>query len=142
MLRTRPDIAYAVTKLAQFAANPSKEHLNQAHYVIHYLAGTVNYALVFNGASNKGLIAYTDSDYAADPIKHRSTTGFLFKLANGIISWQSRAQKTMRSQPLKLNTWRCPTAVDKLSGFKIYSLNWAYQLAQLRFVRIMKAVYL
>jgi hypothetical protein len=95
MLGTRPDIAYAVTKLAQFAANPSKEHLDKARYIVRYLAGTSNYALVFNGASNKGLIAYTDSDYAADPIKRRSTTGFLFKLANGIISWQSRAQKTI-----------------------------------------------
>ncbi len=69
MLRTRPDIAFAVTKLAQFAANPSKEHLDKAKYILHYLAGTAKYALVYNGASNKGLIAYTDSDYAADPVK-------------------------------------------------------------------------
>ena len=95
MLGTRPDIAFAVTKLAQFAANPSKEHLDKARYVVRYLAGTADYALVFDGASNKGLIAYTDSDYAADLIKRRSTTGYHFKLANGIISWQSRAQKTI-----------------------------------------------
>ena len=95
MLGTRPDIAFAVTKLAQFAANPSKEHLDKARYIVRYLAGTANYALVFNGASNKGLIAYTDSDYAADPVKRRSTTGYFFKLANGIITWQSRAQKTI-----------------------------------------------
>ena len=55
--------------LPQFAANPSKEHLDKAKYVLHYLAGTVNYALVYKGASNKGLIAYTDSDYAADLVK-------------------------------------------------------------------------
>jgi hypothetical protein len=41
------------------------------------------------------LIAYSDSDYTADPVKHISTTGYLLKLANGIISWQSRAQKTI-----------------------------------------------
>jgi len=95
MLGTRPDIAFAVTKLSQFAANPTQEHLDKAKYVLRYLAGTSKYALVYNGATNKGLIAYTDSDYAADPIKRRSTTGFLFKLAAGIISWQSRAQKTI-----------------------------------------------
>ena len=95
MLGTRPDIAFAVTKLSQFAANPTQEHLDKAKYVLRYLAGTSKYALVYKGATNKGLIAYTDSDYAADPIKRRSTTGFLFKLADGIISWQSRAQKTI-----------------------------------------------
>ena len=55
----------------------------------------LSYALVLDGASNKGLIAYTDSDYAANPIKRQSMTGFLFKLANSIISWQSRVQKTI-----------------------------------------------
>jgi len=55
----------------------------------------VQYALVLDGASNKGLIAYSDSDYAGDLIKRRSQTGYFFKLANGAISWQSRAQKTV-----------------------------------------------
>src|ERR1700731_3124990 len=95
MLGTRPNIAYAVTKLSQRSANPSKEHLDKARYVVRYLAGTADYALVFDGASNKGLIAYTDSDYAGDPIQRRSITGYFLKLANGIISWQSRAQKTI-----------------------------------------------
>ena len=37
MLGTRPDIAYAVTKMAQFAANPSEEHLTKALYICKYL---------------------------------------------------------------------------------------------------------
>jgi hypothetical protein len=95
MLGTCPDIAFAVTKLAQFAANPSKEHLDKAKYVLHYLAGTAKYTLIYKGASNKGLIAYTDSDYATDLVKCQRMTGYLFKLTDGIISWQSRAQKTI-----------------------------------------------
>jgi len=95
MLGTRPDIAYAVTVMSQFAVNPSREHLDKALYICHYLAGTPEYCLVYEGWSNKGLIAYTDSDWAADPIKRQSVTGFFFKLANGIISWQSHSQKTV-----------------------------------------------
>jgi len=53
MLGTCPDIAFAVTKLAQHAANPSQEHLDKAKYILRYLAGTAKYALVFNGASDK-----------------------------------------------------------------------------------------
>ena len=61
MLGTRPDIAYAVTHLSQFTVNPSREHLDKALYICRYLAGTSNYALVYDGPSNKGLMAYTDS---------------------------------------------------------------------------------
>ena len=43
MIGTRPDIAYAVTKLMQFAANPSQEHLTSAKYICHYLAGVTTY---------------------------------------------------------------------------------------------------
>jgi len=68
-LGTQPDIAYAVTKMSQFAANLLREHLDKALYICRYLAGTADYALVFDGPSNKGLIAYTDFDWAADSIK-------------------------------------------------------------------------
>jgi hypothetical protein len=36
-----------------------------------------------------------DSDWAADKIWRWSVTGYFFKLANGIISWHSHAQKTI-----------------------------------------------
>ena len=62
MLGTRPDIAYAVVKLSQFAANPSEDHLNRALYICRYLLGTPSYALVFDGKSNGGFVAYADSD--------------------------------------------------------------------------------
>jgi hypothetical protein len=41
------------------------------------------------------LMAYTDSDWAANKIWCQSVTGYFFKLANGIISWCSNAQKTV-----------------------------------------------
>ena len=37
MIGTWPDVAYAVTKLLQFAANPTQDHLNRALYICHYL---------------------------------------------------------------------------------------------------------
>ena len=70
MLGTRPDIAFAVTKLAQFAARPSKDHLNKALYICRYLRGTSNYCLSYNGASGQGLVACTDSDWASDSDGH------------------------------------------------------------------------
>jgi hypothetical protein len=39
-LATRPDITYAVNKLAQFLANPGRVHLDAALLVLRYLKGT------------------------------------------------------------------------------------------------------
>src|SRR5580693_5502403 len=95
MLGTRPDIAFAVTKLSQHAANPSKDHLSRALYICRYLLGTSDYALVYDGLSDGGLEAYADSDWASDPNTRKSTTGYLVKLAGGIFAWNSCAQKTV-----------------------------------------------
>ena len=91
-LGTRPDIAFAVTKLAQFAARPTQEHLNKALYICRYLVGTCNYCLTYDGSTGQGLIACMDSDWASDPSSWKSQSGYFLKLAGGAISWTSRAQ--------------------------------------------------
>jgi hypothetical protein len=93
MIDTHPDISYAVTHLSQFTTNPSEDHYKAVLHICRYLAGTQDYKLVYGKAADKGLMAYTDSDWAADKIRRWSVTGYFFKLANGIISWRSHAQK-------------------------------------------------
>ena len=82
MLGTHPDVAYAVAALSQHAANPSKEHLDKALYICQYLLEIHHNSLVFDGASQAGLIAYTDSDWASDHNDCHLQTGWFFKLAN------------------------------------------------------------
>ena len=50
MLGTRPDIA-AVIALSKHTSKPSKEHLDRAFYICHYLLGTRYYSLVFDGST-------------------------------------------------------------------------------------------
>jgi hypothetical protein len=94
-LGTRPDIAFAVTKLAQFAARPSQEHLTKALYICRYLVGTKDYRLTYDGSSGLGLRACTDSDWASDPDGRKSQSGYYLTLAGGAISWVSRKQRTV-----------------------------------------------
>ena len=89
MLGTRPDIAFAVIKPSQFSANSSKEHYEWAKYICRYLAGTKDYTMVFDGNTNEGLIAHSDSDWAADINNCCSITGYFFKLAGSSVSWLS-----------------------------------------------------
>ena len=95
MLGTRPNVSFAVIKMAQFSANPSHKHMEVAKYILRYLNTTKDKTLVFDGASNKGLIAFTDLDWATDKIRCQSQTGFFFMIAGAIFSWQSQAQKTI-----------------------------------------------
>ena len=95
MIGTQPDIAFAVTHLSQFSTNPTKDHYKAAQHICCYLVGTHNYKLVHTHEEDKGLVAYTNSDWAADKIQQHSVTGYFFKLANGIILWRSHAHKTV-----------------------------------------------
>ena len=95
MLGSRPDIAFAVTRLAKYSSNPSKGHMHYAYYILRYLQGTKDFALCYDGGSNSGLIAYSDSDWAEDRDDRHSTSGFLFMMANCVVSWVSRRQPTV-----------------------------------------------
>jgi len=62
MIGSRPDIGFAVVKLAQQMANPSNNHYRVGLHLCRYLLATRRYWLVYNGLSNKSLVAYSDSD--------------------------------------------------------------------------------
>lgn len=94
-LGTRPDISYAINRLGKYSANPADDHLDRLLYVLRYLRGTSHYRLRYDGASNAGLIAYSDSDWAEDRDDRHSQTAFVFLMAGGAVSWASRRQQTV-----------------------------------------------
>lgn len=93
MLGTRPDIAYAVSLVSRYSANPTPAHWNAVVRIFRYLRGTVHYELVYKG-SLEDLTGYTDSDWAGDSTR-RSTSGYLFNMGSGAISWSSKRQATV-----------------------------------------------
>src|SRR5260221_8771060 len=95
MLGTHPDIAYAVGALSQYSANPGPDHLNAVNRVLKYLNSTKDYKLVYDGESAESdFTAYCDSDWAGDPRDHRSTSGYVFKIAGAAVSWSSKKQSS------------------------------------------------
>ncbi|KAJ9513534.1 hypothetical protein QJQ45_006176 [Haematococcus lacustris] len=90
---TRPDIAFSVGALARHMSAPTKQHWAAACTVLCYLKGTSEQGLLFGGVT--GLQGFTDADYAGDKDTARSTTGYLFTLNGGAISWPSRLQPTV-----------------------------------------------
>ena len=45
---TRPDIAYAVSRLSRYTHNPNDKHWNALYILLSYLKGTVNWCLHFS----------------------------------------------------------------------------------------------
>ena len=66
-------------------------------WILRYILNTVDVGLVFqhDGSLGQQMIGYVDSDYAGDLDKCRSTTGYVFTLAGGPISWRSTLQSTV-----------------------------------------------
>ncbi|KAG8477849.1 hypothetical protein CXB51_027472 [Gossypium anomalum] len=62
-----------------------------------YIQKTVDVGLLFkqDNTLGEGVIGYVNSDYAGDLDKRRSTTGYVFTLAGGPISWKSTLQSTV-----------------------------------------------
>ena len=93
MLCTRPDINYAVSVVSRYQSNPGPEHWIAVKHIFKYLKRTKHYCLVFGG-ENLVVEGYTDSDFQTDVDVRKSTSGFVFTLGKGAISWRSCKQNT------------------------------------------------
>ena len=94
MICTRPDIAQAVGMVSRFMADPGREHWNAVKRILRYIKGTSDVALCFGG-SEFVVRGYVDSDFAGDLDKRKSTTGYVFTLAGGAVSWLSKLQSVV-----------------------------------------------
>ncbi|XP_058208312.1 uncharacterized mitochondrial protein AtMg00810-like [Rhododendron vialii] len=74
---TRPDIMFSVSLISRYMENPTELHLLAAKRIFRYL---------------QDLRGFTDSDYAGDQDDRRSTSGYVFMLGSGAVSWLSKKQ--------------------------------------------------
>ena len=95
MISTRPDIALAMGKVSRYMSNPGKVHWEAVKWILRYLKGTTDVGLLFDAKSlnAKSVIGYVDADYGQDLDGRKSTTGYVFTLRGGCISWRSTLQK-------------------------------------------------
>ena len=98
---TRPDIAYAVNKLSSYTANPSLQHVGAVKRVLRYLKGTKNLAIKYSTSPQENLhendnlfYGYADAGYA-NTDDYKSTSGYVFIVGGGAITWRSKKQTTI-----------------------------------------------
>ena len=96
MVYTRPDIAHAVGVLSRFMSNQGKDHWTEVKRVFRYLRGTSDYGLCYQGRPGLERVldirGFDDVDWAGDLDQRRSTSGYVFSLFGGAVSWMSKRQ--------------------------------------------------
>ena len=91
-IRTRPDIAFAVSRAACFCSKPTTQHLTAVKRVLRYLRGSTHYGLLFKRNGSKSITGYSDADWGGDITDSKSTTGYLFQIGGAPNTWQSKKQ--------------------------------------------------
>ncbi|GKB87384.1 putative RNA-directed DNA polymerase [Tanacetum coccineum] len=76
----------------RFQSNPGLLHWKAAKKVLRYLQGTKEYKLSYTRSNNLEVIGYSDSDFVKCKDTSRSTSGYIFMLSGGPISWKSKKQ--------------------------------------------------
>lgn len=91
---SRPDISFAVNQVSKFLNRHNNEHWRAVKRIIAYVAGTSKYGIEYcSDGRELRLMGYSDADYAGDVETRKSTTGYVFELAGGPVTWASQRQK-------------------------------------------------
>ena len=108
---TRPDISFAVSKLSRFVSNPGDTHWNALERVLRYLKGTMSYSIHFSGYP-RVLEGYCDANWISDADQLYATSGYVFLLGGGAVSWKSCKQTILTKSTMEAEL----TALDTASA--------------------------
>ena len=74
---------------------------------MRYLQGTKDYKLMYRRTSNLEVVGYSDSDFAGCVDSRKSTSGYIFILAGGAISWRSVKQTMTATSTMEAEFISC-----------------------------------
>ncbi|XP_068483448.1 uncharacterized protein [Phaseolus vulgaris] len=98
----KPDIAYAVGRLSRYTQCPSQDYWDALARLMKYLRGTMDYAIEYS-VFPVVLEGYNDANWISDSDETKSTSGYVFTLGGGAVTWRSArqtiiARSTMESE--------------------------------------------
>ena len=94
MLCTRPDVAHALGVASRYQSDPGPAHWGAAKTILKYLRKTQDLFLVY-GAKELVIEGFTDSSFQSDVDDFKSTSGYVFLLNGGAVTWKSNKQATV-----------------------------------------------
>ena len=74
---------------------------------MRYLQGTKNYMLMYRWTNNLEVIGYSDSDFAGCVDSRKSTSGYIFMMVGGAVSWRSAKQTLIATSTMEAEFVSC-----------------------------------
>lgn len=95
---TRPDIAYVVGRHSRYTSNPNSKHYDTLVWVLRYLKYTLNWEIHYTELPIV-LERYCDANdnWILDTNESKSTSGYVFTLADVVVFWKSTKQSIVKS---------------------------------------------
>lgn len=123
---TRPDLAFAVGMLSRYQSNPGHEHWVAGKKVLRYLKRTKDNMLVYKKLKDQELevIGYSDASYKADVDDLKSTSGYVFMMAGGAVSWKSVKQSLTATSTMQAEY----IAVHEATGQALWLRNFILEI--------------
>ncbi len=93
---TRPDICFAANYLSRYMQAPSPIHTQHLKRLLRYLQETKDFGITYSACQpmpKPYLTCYSDADWGGDQETLQSTSGYIYLLSCGAISWQSKKQE-------------------------------------------------
>ncbi|XP_052880506.1 secreted RxLR effector protein 161-like [Gossypium arboreum] len=104
---TRLDIVYIVGMLDRYLSNPGIDHWIAAKRVMRYLQRIKDYMLTYKRLDLLEVVGYFDSDFAGCQDSRKSTSGYIYLLVGGVISWKSVKQTLVASSTMAAEFIAC-----------------------------------
>ena len=124
-LATRPDLSFSVSILARFQANPGIDHWNALMHVMGYIKNTIDYGLTYSQDSDLSPTAFVDADYGGCKDTRRSTSGYVFTMAGGAVTWSSKRQATVALSTVEAEY----VAMSRCAQQMVWMCNWLTEVS-------------
>jgi hypothetical protein len=126
MLGSQLDLAFLISTLSKYCSNPTPEHVSLAQRTLWYLQKTIDVGITFGGQENPavtdatagtssttGITGFTDADWAGDKDSRKSTSGYVFLLHGGAVSWKSTRQNVVATSSTEAEYIACSKAAKE-----------------------------
>ena len=93
----------------------------KATNILRYLKGTSNHRIHYTGTADRDpqLVGYCDADWAQDKDgKRKSTSGYVFIMCGGAVSWQSKKQSTIALSTTEAELMAITSSTKELLWFR------------------------